>query len=500
MLFNCLLVFLPLAAVIVLDVFEGGLLVSQENTMASQARVLASALGASPDWRAWALASLDRLKGRTLTRLRVLDTQGRVIADTSRWAPQTPIAADGRSNRTVAAPEKPATDSPFTSLIYQLGSLPFRLTRAILPPEAPTEVLDDQVAKNPAVTNALNGRYGAHTQVSTGQRSVTLYSAVPIESANGDSVGVVLASQSTWRTLRALYETRVTLFQVFLASVAAALALSFLLSLTITRPILRLKGMAEGFIDQWGRPTGQFQPLKGRDELAILSRSLVRLGDGISDHVRFIESFAADLTHELRNPLAAIRAAGELLGQNQSGEVARLADIVQFEADRIDRLAAVARELGRLDVAVARAPRSAIDLGTFLQDATRAWQLQGKNVTYRPSERGSGAGTVRANPDLLRQALDKLVENALDYSPSVDLAWHRRDAVLEWSVADRGPGVPLDQRAEIFRRFHTTRRDHGHTGLGLALVQTIVEAFGGSVSVTDRPGGGAVFTVTLPQV
>lgn len=505
MLFNCLLLFLPLAALTVLDVFEGGLLASQENTMASQARVLASTLGAaldagegSSDWTVWAALSLARLEGRTITRLRVLDGTGKAVADSSRVFD----AAEKTPPLTAPVSEDPVPADASSSLAYQIGSLPFRLWRALGPPEAPAEAADDDAARNPAVLAALEGRYGAHTRVSPGQRSVTLYTAVPVSTQGGEIHGVVLASQSTWRTLQALYEIRLTLFQIFLASVAVALALSFVLSLTITRPLRRMRDMAEGFIDQWGRPTGRFQPVKGSDELAGLSRSLARLGDGLVDHVRFIESFASDLTHELRNPLTAIRAAGELLGQGQTGENARLTAIVLDETDRIDRLTTVARNLGRLDVAVARAPRVPIETIEFLTETIRIWALQGLLLALEGPDRPvpEALRTVRADHGFLRQALDKLVENAFDFSPAeVNLKWSVQDGWVLWSVCDRGPGVPRDQREAIFHRFHTSRRDQGHTGLGLSVTQTIVQAFGGTVEAEDRPGGGAVFTISLPR-
>ena len=131
----------------------------------------------------------------------------------------------------------------------------------------------------------MGGHYGSHTRVSSGQRSVTLYTAVPITLADGRRAGLVLASQSTWRTLQTIYEIRRSLFQIFLVSLVLALALSFLLSLTISRPLRRMREMAEGFIDQWGRPSGSFRAVRGSDELASLSRSLVRLGDGLGRRV-----------------------------------------------------------------------------------------------------------------------------------------------------------------------------------------------------------------------
>lgn len=519
MLFNCLLVFLPLAALMFLDVFETRMLESQEGTMAAQARVLAASLAAGMEGRTadaagFARSCLTHLNGRTVTRLRVLDERGRPVADTSTLQPAVGFAerfatsTDDRDalyyGQPSPQPAKAERDD-FGSLAYKLGSLPFRAWRSLNPPPTAADDGEDglSAARNPAVLAALSGRYGSYTRISSGQRSVTLYAAVPVLSG-GAVKGAVLASQSTWRTLRTIYEIRRSLFQIFLASLALALALSFLLSLTISRPLKRMREMAEGFIDQWGRPVGHFRPVRGSDELAALSRSLVRLGDGLSDHVAFIGSFASDLAHELRNPLASIRAAAELLEQGCGGDQERLSGIILAETQRIDRLVALSRDLSRLDLAIGASPRRPVDLGPLLAELVQAWELRGAAVALDPAWRGLPAAqrTVSADADFLRQALDKLVENAVDFSPepgSVSLSLACPDRRVRVAVADRGPGVPPAMRAEIFRRFHTERREQGHTGLGLSLAQAIAEGFGGRIELLDRPGGGAVFAVDLPR-
>lgn len=516
MLFNCLLVFLPLAALMFLDVFESRMLDSQENTMASQVRVLASSLGASLDSfrkvdQANALAglakdSLDRLNGRTITRLRILSADRVVLADSSRSVARTAAAV----NAYPITREKPASGGDFSSLVYRLGSLPFRLWRSLNPPPAVSEESDDNqaISDNAAVLVALDGHYGSQTRVSSGQRSVTLYAALPVELRDGTIAGVVLASQSTWRTLQTIYEIRRSLFQIFLVSLVLALALSFLLSLTISRPLRRMQAMADGFIDQWGRPTGSFRPVRGSDELASLSRALVRLGDGLSDHVHFIGSFASDLAHELRNPLASIRAAADLLDHDPKSAIAseqvRLAQIIRSETERIDRLVILSRDLSQLDLAIGRSPRQAVDSGEILLELVRSWELRGQSPVLDQAWRhlNPAARTVLADPDFLRQALEKILENALDFSTeakSVRVSLLNKDGQVLIAIADRGPGISDAMKPQIFRRFHTERRDAGHTGLGLSLAKSIIEAYGGAIELSDNPGGGAIFTVKLQQ-
>ncbi len=524
MLFNGLLVVLPIASMMVLDVYETRMLKAQEDSMIAQARVLAASLEAAVleghgidrsstqdnfTLERLAKSTMESLRSQTQTRLRVFDQTASLLAD-SILQKEEPIQAVSYSKRTRSDPEETQEQEPSLTFLYSLGSLPFRLWRTLNPAPDPLsgeEETGQALSENPAVRRALEGGYGAHTQVSSRQRSVTLFSAVPIgrSGTTGQQFGIVLASQSSYRTLKSLYEIRYSLFKVFLLSVAIALVLSFMLGLTISRPLRRMERMAATYIDSWGRPRGKFVPVRGTDELAALSRSLVRLGDGLGDHIRFISSFASDLSHELRNPLSSIRAASEIISMRpdlKPEELARLTGIIMRESDRIDNLVRLSKELSSLDLALGQSPRMAVDLIECLEVLDSDWELRGHlldldvGVTIGRQERP----LILANPDYLRQACDKIIENAVSFSPS---AARPRLRLLSETIkntdyvaiviSDQGPGIEQAVLGKIFDRFYTLRRQEGHTGLGLSLAREIVEAYGGQIEVKQNLPSGTVF-------
>ncbi|MGI9432600.1 MAG: HAMP domain-containing protein, partial [Myxococcota bacterium] len=274
--FNVLLVFLPVAALLYLGVFEEKLLAAQERSMVQQGRLLAASLaerGALE--REGARDILIHLDRRVTARLRVVDWDGQLLADSSRLGPRQPAGG-------AEEPMGPLPGDPRASWLYRAGAALFRGVAPLFggQPTAPTGAEEFYGRGEPVlgveVRAALQGRYGAATRVSPGQRSLTLYSAIPVES-DGDVVGAVLISQSTYRLLQDLYEERLAIFQVFLVSVGVAAVLSLLVATTIARPIHRLRVQAEEVLDRSGRLRGRFQASRSRDEIGDLARALEKL-------------------------------------------------------------------------------------------------------------------------------------------------------------------------------------------------------------------------------
>ena len=219
------------------------------------------------------------------------------------------------------------------------------------PPATDADVYDrsPSVLSGPEITDALAGRYGAATRISKGQQSVTLYSAIPI--MEGERVaGAVIVSQSTWRILSDLYALRLDIFQLFLWSLATSLVLSFLLSATVTVPLRRLRDQAHGVLDAQGRLAGTLVPVSRRDEIGDLSRSLGILTEKLARHITLVETFASDVSHELKNPLASIRSALELAQTEENArERAELLSMAMGDISRMEKLLAGVREISRID-------------------------------------------------------------------------------------------------------------------------------------------------------
>ncbi len=506
--FNLLLVFLPAAAVHYLDVYERQLLDAQERAMVQQGRVLAAALSErGPIRAADAEGILVRLRRETEARLRVVDHQGRILADSSqlgarREPPPQPAAREAREPRVR------------DNAVYRLGAWLYRQAqRLVAPPPPVAEPESEDVAPaapllaTPEVRGALAGRYGARTRMSPGGgRSVTLYSALPVWDG-GRVVGAVQVSQSTARLFRVLDQTRLGVFQVFLASVAVAIVLSLLVSMTIVRPLRQLRDQSEGIADRRGRLRSRFRGSRRRDEIGELARALEELTRRLEDHARFTESFAADLGHELKNPLASIRSAAEMLAEvEHAADRRRFLGIVQREVARIEHLLAACRELARIDAGLETEERRAVDLGELLPAIVEGYRLRGRTGVRLELTASPGPVPARGSPERLTQVFENLLDNALDFSPpggTVRIDLGRRDGAAVATIADGGPGIPAGSEEQVFRRFYTDRpgkakTEDGHTGLGLALVKAIVEGYGGSVAAATRAEGGACFTVRLP--
>lgn len=516
LLFNVLLVFLPAAGFFYLEVYEKELLEAQERAMVQQGRVAAAALAGQGELdMAAAKALLRRLEGRTESRLRIVDRQGHLLADSARLVPPREAPPPSRSwydeYRQPPEPE-PASDAR-ESPLYRLGAWLYRLVGRISQPFAPPEPPRDTekiyppggLLLGPEVRAALAGRYGATTRPTAGQRSVTLYSAIPVRSED-QVVGAVLVSQSTYRILLALYDVRLDVFRVVLASVVAAAVLSLLVSATIARPLRQLRDQAHAVVDRRGRLRGRFRGSRRRDEIGDLARALEELTGRLERHLRFIESFASDVSHELKNPLASIRTATEMLGEVEDpADRRRFLEIAWREVARMEHLLSSVREISRIDARLEAEPAVPVDLRELLPGVLESFRLRtGARIALR-----APAAPVHAvaAPERLEQVFENLLDNAVGFSPpgsevAVELKAEEDAAVV--TVEDQGPGIPEEHRERIFDRFFTWRPDepharNGHTGLGLAIVKAIAEGYGGSVSVRNRPEGGARFEVRLPR-
>lgn len=499
--FNLLLVFLPVAGVLFLDTYETHLLRAQERTMGQEGRLLAAAIeahGTVDDGFPGSI--LVQLGQRHLARLRVVDHNGRVVADSASLGPR--LDAD-------ATAPQPA-DQPRGGWLYRIGSFPFRMYRSLAQPAA--DDLDRPMERGepgswPEVRDALTGRYGATTRITDGdRRRVTLYIAIPVRT---DDVvaGAVLVSQSTTRILSALHAVRLDVLKVFLASLAAAIVLSLVVATTIARPLTRLQRRAEAILDRRGRLKGVFVPTRRADEIGDLERALAELTRRLEQHLAFTESFASDVAHEFRNPLAAIRTATEMaLDVDDDGQRRRFLEMIRRDVARMERLVSDAREVSRIDARLDEEERMAVAVDELLSTLIESFRLRARDqgpqfVLALADHRVE----VSASPDRLTQAFENILANAVSFSPgggTVTVTVRRAAATAVVTVADDGPGIPEEHRDRIFDRFFSYRPgsgpEDGHSGLGLSVVRAIVEGYGGTVSAEARHGGGTKIMVELP--
>ena len=508
--FNILLVFLPIAGFLYLDTYEKQLLKALEHALVQQARLLASALSEHGELNPQDVEIiLLNLQQRHEARLRVVNSSGLLLADSSKIFQTTENAkaeALGKGNRSIDN-----TDVQ-QSLLYRFASFPIRIYRRYLrPPQPPLESGEyySQATNlmGEEIREALEGRYGAVTRISSGgQVSVTLYSAIPIWS-NRTVMGAALVSQSTYRILRDLYLLRLDIFRIFLLSLAAAIGLSLFLSGTIAGPVRQLRNQAKAILDSRGRLTGHILRSKRQDEIGDLSHTLQELTVRLKDHIGFVESFASDVSHEFKNPLASIRAAAEMVMEiDVEAQRKRFLELILKDVARMEHLLTGVREISHIDSHLNSEKRQKVDTKALIESIVEAVRLRGdpKKVKFDikvPEE----TINLFVAPERLARVFENLIDNAVTFSPlggTVEIFVSRSESAVVVAVSDQGPGVPEQNLELIFHRFFSARtnktRGANHTGLGLAIAKAIVEGYGGSIAANNLAVRGARFEVKLP--
>lgn len=316
-------------------------------------------------------------------------------------------------------------------------------------------------------------------------------------------------------------EARFAILPFFGLAVVAGILSSLMLTTTIAQPIRQLAVSAdrvrEGIAAAGRVRIPDFTTRK--DEIGELSGSLKSMTQAIYARIDAIESFAADVSHELKNPLTSIRSAAETLAIAKTPEQqAKLMAVIQKDVARMDRLITDISNASRLDAELARESRDAVDLSKLVKDIVTMYGDHSKDgaahiVFHQPLQEVY----VLGNPSALGQVIRNLVDNALSFSPVGGEVVVRLDGptprmpIARIVIEDDGPGIPPDNLEAVFQRFYTKRpkgSDFGNnSGLGLAISRQIVNSHGGRIFVENRSGDsqgaaglptGARFVVELP--
>lgn len=305
-------------------------------------------------------------------------------------------------------------------------------------------------------------------------------------------------------------EARSTLLSAVLLALAMSTLLSLFLARTIVSPLRQLATAAQRV--RLGREREVEVPrLPQRgDEIGLLARAVSDMTSALRQRIDAVEHFAADVAHEIKNPLASLRSALESLPKVEDPALRRqLNDIARHDVRRIDRLVTEISEASRIDAEMSRAVFEPIDLAELTANIIGSREDRAENggraITL---EAPAKAARVMGVPMRLERVIENLLDNAVSFSPPaapVEVRIERRDRWVTLTVCDHGPGIPEDAREKVFRRFHSDRPDEEgfgqHSGLGLAIARTIAEAHDGSLAAGDRPDGacGACMALELPE-
>jgi two-component system sensor histidine kinase ChvG len=321
---------------------------------------------------------------------------------------------------------------------------------------------------------------------------------------------VLLVTDNDRAFTRTVRSQRATLGAILAAVIAMSVLLSIFLARTIVRPLRRLALAAHRV--RLGRSREVRVPrLPSRtDEIGLLARAVSDMSQSLRQRIDNIEAFAADVTHELKNPLASLRSAVDGLDRVDDPELrARLTAIAREDVGRLDRLINDISEAARTDAELARATFEPVDLGPLIEQLAASWETRREKgdariAFARPRKESA---VVMGKADRLARAINAIIDNAVSFSPPGGLveiaATHVGEQILV-RIDDEGPGVPPEAREAIFNRFHSVRPEGEnfgrHSGLGLAIAEAIVKGHDGEIDVQDRDDApsGARFTIRLP--
>lgn len=312
-----------------------------------------------------------------------------------------------------------------------------------------------------------------------------------------------------------LDDQRRALVPFALVALAVNLLASLLLHLFVARPIMRLSAAADQVKLQRARAISLPDLEERKDEIGDLARSLESMTDTLSTRMDAIERFAADVSHEIKNPLTSIRSALETLPLVKTdAQRDRLTALLQQDVRRLDRLITDISNASRLDAELSRDRPRPIDLNRLLADIVSVYE-----TTARPDDipvrfdRPAQALRVAGRDGPLGQVFRNLIDNARSFSPAggevrVILEEIEGDLPIRIRVEDDGPGIPPENLETVFERFYTSRPKGAafgsNSGLGLSIVKQIVEAHGGRVTASNRTAEdgavlGARFEIVLPS-
>lgn len=512
--FNLLALVILVAGVLYLNPFRDSLVLQREQGLFFEAQLIADVFEAQLEMQDGASgADLDGLDPeRTIAgldmaqsvQLFVYDAQGNVLAQTEVGDTGLLPTVDNRGG----------DPTLITDMLNKVWSLISGLMNADTPPvevdpqDQVREILAQVLAGQTQSLNALDAN-GAHV----------FAVGTPIE-ISGQVIGAVALTTAAGEIDDLVQREREQVLQMFFVALLVSIGLSLVLASTIANPLSDLAAAAELGRDKNARKMSpgrvRIPDLTARpDEIGRLSGALRGMVSALYDRIDANEQFAADVAHEIKNPLASLRSAtGTLRNTKRDDQRNRLLDVIQHDVKRLDRLVSDISNASRLDSELVREEEAAFDLLHMLNNLVtfHRQECEGKGIDFI-SDMPDKAIRIQGLEPRLAQVFVNLLTNAISFCEAGDAVrlWVRqRDNRVLVVVEDTGPGIPHQALTKIFTRFYSERPEKqfgDHSGLGLAISKQIVEAHGGVIwaenilptraDPTSEPLG-ARFVVGLP--
>lgn len=494
LLLNILALAVLIGGALILNELRRGLVEARIESLAIQGDLVASLIESAAT-RGEPVPALDEERARTILlelfiphgqRARLFAPDGRVIADTDNLAGRVEV----RELPPARAPGEPAPEED--------------RSRTAREAEA-RQALLAEIGR----VDELGGSVSGTRVAADGGRLVSV--SIPIQHVRA-VLGVLTVEAGDVDAIIA--RERRALLPFILIAIGVMLVSALLQNRLVAQPVLRLARAADSVRMARARAISLPDLSKRRDEIGDLTASLEAMTDALSSRMDAIERFAADVAHELKNPLTSLRSAVETLELVPEGKGReRLLAILKTDVGRLDRLITDIANASRLDAELSRDAPRPLDLGRLLGEVTALYNDTARDGDARvaldaPDE------TLRVNgrEGPLSQVFRNLIDNARSFSPpggTVRVSLRREGGEVRVAVEDEGPGIPPENLETIFQRFYTSRpkgtKFGTNSGLGLSIARQIVEAHNGRIRASNRRGPderpmGARFEVVLPEV
>lgn len=431
-------------------------------------------------------------------RARVFNTKGVMIADTMRLAGGRPFIRLERRRQ----------ESMHRHMFDVLFATMLNLTEKVKG-RADIQTLNIRAIRRaqqlPDITAGLRGKL-SRSVFKSPRGHLVLAVTIPVYDLRVIK-GALLVTTTGGSLEQKIATVNSTFFTIFLVVLGFTALFGVFLSRSIVTPIKFLAHAADS-LRQSKDPSASLRRLPDRkDEIGQLSTSLVALTEELQSRIKATASFAADVSHEIKNPLASLRSAVETIARiDDARQQQRLMDVILNDVQRIDRLITDISAASRLDAELSGELPPPSNLTEMLLQWTQILDQQYQHVAFK-CDITPDRLMVAMHGDRIIQVLDNIVSNAVSFHPSdrqlpilISLSHDKAGAII--SISDNGPGIAPNMLERIFERFYTERPNKGefgeHSGLGLAISRQIAVMHGGSLTADNKPEGGAVFTLKLP--
>ncbi len=438
-------------------------------------------------------ARLVRIAAERQMRLRLYSADGKLIADSFQLTKPTYSFID------------PETEPWLQKAARTLDrGMDFLLDTPKI--EAHRESMGTSAAHWPEIARARSADSTVVVSRYAPDRTPVISAATPV----GKSGIMLLTTRNARDLTQNVRDARQTLVIVVGVALGISILLSLFLARTIVQPLRMLVRAAVRV--RLGRDREVVVPRlpDRRDEIGLLARAISDMSAALRHRIDAVESFAADVSHELKNPLTSLRSAIESLERVENPELrAQLLSIARHDVDRIGWLITEIADASRIDAELSRTDFVTLDMLALIRALVAERESRGVNgdTPIRITRHGDAPLLVAGDAPRLERVLHNLLDNAVSFSPPgkrIDIDLTGTPSQLEIAISDHGPGIPASAREQVFERFHSLRpadEEFGsHSGLGLAIARTIVEAHFGTIKVTPRIDGqcGARLVITLP--